>query len=118
MFVHYSKVVCSRRQIDRSGRNLRPGVIDYFEEQNITVNGQSVPCILATVRWFQSHPSWNWNLELGAPVEVRCKDIFELEGGATFIPVKRLHGKFIPTFDIIERENVLVFCPLPCKLHC
>ena len=102
-------------KIDRSGGDLRPGVIDYFLEQNITVNGQSVPCILATVQWFQSHPSRNC---LGAPVEMWCKDLFELEGGATFIPVKRLHGKFIPTFDIIQGGNVLVVCPLPRKLHC
>ena len=102
-------------KIDSSGLDLRPGVIDYFMEQNIRVNGQSVSCILAVVRWFQSHPS---RICLGAPLEVWCKDLFELEGGATFIPVKRLHTKFIPAFDIIQRESVLVVCPLPRKLYC
>lgn len=61
-------------KIDSARCDLRPGIIDYFLEQNITANGQSVPCILATLRWFQSHPSQNC---LGAPVEVWCKDLFE-----------------------------------------
>ena len=82
----------------------------YASRSCSSVNGQSASCIFATVRWFQSHPSRNC---LGAPV-----DLSELEGGATFIPVKRLHGKFITTFDNIQRDNVLVVCPLPRKLHC
>ena len=92
-----------------------PGIIQFFMEQTIKVNGQPVPCILAFVRWFQSHPSRH---SLGAPVEVWCKDLFELEGEATFIPVKRVHGRFVPVFGVIQREHVLVVCPLPRKLHC
>ena len=102
-------------KIDTSGHDLRPGVIEFFMEQIIRVNGQSVRCILAVVQWFQSHPS---RYLLGAPVEVWCKDLFELEGGATFVPVKRLHGRFVPIFDVIQRENVMVVCPLARKLHC
>lgn len=55
--------------------------------------GGSNPILLGTV--------WELLWKCGA-------DLFELEGGATFIPLKRLHGKFIPTFDIIQHENVLV----------
>ena len=54
-------------KIDTSGSDLRPGIIQFFMEQTIQVNGQPVPCILAFVRWFQSHPS---RYSLGAPVEV------------------------------------------------
>ncbi|KAK2555218.1 hypothetical protein P5673_023197 [Acropora cervicornis] len=43
-----------------------------------------------------AHPS---RYSLGAPVEVWCKDIFECEGGASFRPVQRIHGKFIPAND-------------------
>ena len=102
-------------KIDTSGSDLRPGIIQFFMEQTIQVNGQPVPCILAFLRWFQSHPS---RYSLGAPVEVWCKDLFELEGEATFIPVKRVHGRFVPVFGVIQREHVLVVCPLPRKLHC
>ena len=59
--------------IDSSGGDLRPGVVDYFMKQNVKVSGQYVACILASVRWFQEHPSRH---SLGAPVEVWCKDPF------------------------------------------
>lgn len=42
--------------IDTSGSDLRPGVIDYFIKQNVSVNGHYETCILAAVRWFQEHP--------------------------------------------------------------
>ena len=51
-------------------------------------------------------------------MEVWCKDLFELEGEATFIPVKRVRGRFAPVFGVIQREHVLVVCPLPRKLRC
>ena len=101
--------------IDSSGADLRPGVVDFFMKQNVIVNGQYLSCILASVHWFQAHPSRH---ALGAPVEVWCKDLFEPEGNASFIPVQRIHGKFIPALDIVEGENVLVVCPLPRKLQC
>lgn len=65
-------------------------------EQIIKINGQSVRCLLAVVRWFQSHPSRHL---LGAPVELWYKDLFELEGAATFVQVKRLHGR-LPNAEI------------------
>ena len=102
-------------KIDCFGSDLRPGVIDYFMKQNIVVDGRYVQCIMAAVSWFQPHPARHL---LGVPVEVWCKDLFEMEGEATFIPVQRIHGKFIPAFDIVERERVLVVCPLPRKLQC
>lgn len=101
--------------IDTSGADLRPGVIDYFMKQNVQVNGHYVTSVLASVRWFQAHPS---RYSLGAPVEVWCKDLFEPEGESTFIPIQRISGKFIPAIDILQDEHVLVVCPLTCKLQC
>ena len=101
--------------IDTSGSDLRPGVIDYFLKQNIKLENQYVTCILAAVRWFQSHPDRH---SIGAPVEVWCKNLFELEGEATFIPIQRIHAKFVPAVDIVKGENVLVVCPLVRKLQC
>ena len=94
---------------------MRPGVIDYFMKQNVQVNGHYVTSVLASVRWFQAHPS---RYSLGAPVEVWCKDLFEPEGESTFIPIQRISGKFIPAIDILQDEHVLVVCPLTRKLQC
>ena len=38
--------------------------------------------------------------------------------GSEVISVKRVHGMFVPVFGVIQREHVLVVCPLPRKLHC
>ena len=102
-------------KIDSSGADLRPGIIDFFIEQNIKINGQIVCCLLAGVRWLQSHPLRH---AIGAPVDVWCKDLYELEGGASFVPVQRLHGKFIPAFDIIQHEHVYssLSCPTQTPL--
>ena len=91
--------------IDTSGSDLRTGVIDYFIKQNVRVNGQYLCCNLAAVRWFQAHPSRHC---LGAPVEVWCKGLIETEGEASFIPIQRIHGKFIPAIDMVQREHVHV----------
>ena len=34
-------------RIDTSGSDLRPGVINYFMKQNVSVNGHYVTCVLA-----------------------------------------------------------------------
>ena len=79
--------------IDTSVSDLRSGMIDYFVKQNIKVGNQYVTCILAAINWFQSHPDRHL---IGAPAEVWCKDLFEVEGQATFIPTQRICGKFVP----------------------
>lgn len=79
------------------------------------MNYQCVTCILVPAHWFQSHPTSH---SMGAPVEVRCKDLFEPDSEASFIPIQRNHGKFIPAFNVVQDENVLLVCPLMCKLQC
>lgn len=102
-------------QIDISGVNVRPGVIQQIFKQNIEVNGRHETFIIAEVRWFKEHPSRH---AIGAPVEVWCKDIFEIEGPASFIPIQRIQSQFVPAFDIVKKESVLISCPLPSKMQC
>ena len=102
-------------RIDTTGTDLRPGVVDYFIRQNIEVNDSVVTCIFAAVRWFQEHPLRH---NLGAPSEIWCKTMFEMDGAANFVPIQRIHSRFIPAFDTIQRECVLVVCPVPRKLQC
>ena len=52
-------------------------------------------------------------MKIGAPHEVWCKGLFELEGSASFIPVQRIYSKFIPAYDTVDREQVLVVCQIP-----
>ena len=98
--------------IDKSGKDLRPGVVNYFIRQNIKVNGQYLACLLAEVSWFQEHPSRD---AVGGTAEVWCRKIFELDGSAS---IQRVHCKFIPVIDTVKNERVPVACPLPRKLLC
>ena len=43
------------------------------------------------------------------------RTFFELDGTAMFMPVERIHCKFVPALDILQNEQVLVVCPLPRK---
>ena len=37
-------------EIDLSGNDLRPGIVDYYMKQNVKVNNEYVTCVLASVR--------------------------------------------------------------------
>lgn len=102
-------------RIDTSGTNIRPGVIEHFIRQNVEVDGHWKSYILAEVKWFHPHNSRH---AIGAPVEVWCRDHYEMEGPADFIPLQRIHSKFVPAFEVLENETVLVVCPMPRKLQC
>jgi hypothetical protein len=91
--------------IDRAGTDLRPGVIDYILEQSIEVNGNRVKCILAAVRWFSVHPQRH---KLESPTEVWCRNVWELDGCASFIPVQRIFCRFVPVYDVVDGERVLI----------
>jgi len=101
-------------KIDRSGLELRPGIIRYFVKQNFKVRGEYISCVFAAVHWFQEHPARKL---LGPPVEVWCKDLFEMDGPANFIPVQRIHQKFVPASDKVQGEQLLVVCPLPQRIQ-
>lgn len=101
--------------VDSNGIDLRPGVVDYYLQQIVEVNDQRFTCVMAAVRWFTVHPQRH---KLGAPTEVWCRRIFELEGSASFIPVQRIFCRFVPAYDVIDGERVLVVCPVPRKFQC
>ena len=75
-------------RIDVAGLDLWPGMVSYYLLHNIEIGDQNVTCVLAAVRWFSKHPQ---RMKLGAPAEVWCRSIFELEGSASFIPVQRIY---------------------------
>ncbi|XP_028416158.1 uncharacterized protein LOC114539750 [Dendronephthya gigantea] len=101
--------------IDKAGTDLRPGVIDYILEQSIEVNDNRVKCILAAVRWFSVHPQRH---KLGSPTEVWCRNVWELDGCASFIPVQRIFCRFFLVYDVVDGERVLIVCPVPRKFQC
>ncbi|XP_020894762.2 uncharacterized protein LOC110233779 [Exaiptasia diaphana] len=101
-------------RVDTSGANVRPGVVQQFIRQNVMVDGHHSTYILAEVKWYQQHPKRH---KLGVPIEVWCRD-FDCEGPANFIPLQRLYGKFVPAYQVIDHETVLVVCPMTKHLQC
>ena len=102
---------------DRNGRIdasfFRPGVISHFIKHSVSIGGTFKPLYFAVVDWFESHPSKGL---LGDPIELWCHYLHEAFGPASFLPVQRIHSKFVGTKDIFDEETLLVVMPLPQKV--
>ena len=97
---------------------LRPGRVSYFMEHTFEIGGERVSHILAVVRWYKKAeldqspfnitPLRSWfNRSIG-------------HSAASFIPVQRIHSKFIHKFidDAADHigERKFVACPVLRKL--
>lgn len=100
--------------IETDSFDLRPGVIDFFLKQTIKIDGKQESLCMAKVRWFQRHPERH---RIGRPHEIWCRNLFEMEGPCTFIPIQRIHSQFVAAYDVIDKERVLIVCPLQRKLY-
>ena len=100
----------------------RPAVIEYFMKHCVEIkhmNGEltSETYLLACVSWFQRHEKRN---TLHSPMEVWCRNVFEEDGPASFLPVGRISCRFCPiegevTLAGTQKEKVLVVNPLQQK---
>ena len=92
---------------------LRPACISYFIKHSVMVSGSFRAHYFAVVRWFEHHPSRNL---LGDPVELWCHDLYESLGPASYLPVQRIHTKFVAAKDKFNEETLLVVMPLQQKV--
>lgn len=49
-------------------------------------------------------------------LEQQLRNIVELEGSTSFIPVQRIFCRFVPAYDVIDEEHVLVVCSVPSQI--
>lgn len=101
--------------VDTSASEPRAGCVKFYLRQNVCVAGEYKPFLLAYVMWYQNHPDKDY---FGQPLQVCCKDLFEQLGPATFLPVQRIQSKFVPAFQRVKGEDVLVVCPMTRKIAC
>ena len=92
---------------------LRPGVISHYFKHSVSVGGSFKPHYFAVVDWFEPHPSKGL---LGNPIELWCSDLHEVFGPASFLPVQRVHSKFVGAKNKFNEETLLVVMPLPQKV--
>ena len=104
-------------QIDMSGLHLRPGQIEYFIYMHVPFTNEKErrPVVFAKTKWFKKHPQRNHYDSTS--VSVWCRDLFEPNGPADFIPVLRLSGKFISGFTKIDRESVRVVIAQASRIY-
>ena len=88
----------------------RPGKVEHYILHNPIINGVCKPHLLAKVKWYQGvHVEARQSY--GKPVELWCKDLYEIEGPATYIPVQRFRCKFIAASGSYRRETVMLVTP-------
>lgn len=90
---------------------LRPASASFYFKHSVKVQGSYIPHYFAFVSWFEEHPSKNI---IGDPVQVWCK-IPEQLGPASFLPVQRIHSKFVAGEGDVAGEEVLFVMPLQQK---
>lgn len=88
----------------------RPGQIVNIILHNVLIDDKSCVHILAQVRWF-AKPSENVLKYYGKPVEAWLRDVYDVEGPSTYIPVQRIKSKFVYAYDRVGGNNVIVVMP-------
>lgn len=121
-FSHTSNILASwcgdNGDIDATGLHIRPGCVLYYLQMHVTLGSDShglKPVCLAKVQWYQRHLSRDFFKSQHATVWV--KNLFELEGPASFIPVQRIHGRCLSGFVKIDREPVRVIVPIVSHIY-
>lgn len=100
-------------RIEMNASEPRAGCVKFYMRQNVCIGGEYRCFLLAYVMWYESHPEQCY---FGQPLKVCCKDQFEQLGTASFLPVQRIKSKFVPAFQKVKGENVLVVCPISRKI--
>lgn len=103
---------CGRSAAIDDSSCLRPASIAYFIKHAVQINGSMKAHIFAVVHWFEYHPS---RYLLGDPVELWCQ-LHESLGPASFLPIQRIHSKFVAAIDKFDEETLLVVMPLSQKV--
>ena len=102
---------------DQSSNTLsRPGEVAYFFRHRVKVRSsnsgvpdRSYQFHMARVNWYSKHPN---QLAYGSSVQIWCNQ-FDPFGPACFIPIHRLHARFVASKGKYEDETVMVVTPLP-----
>lgn len=99
-------------EINSRGSSPRPGQIIAFLQLYVPLqnSNERLEVVLAEVDWLQRH---GYTGPLGKPVaSVWCRNVYEPDGPATFIPVHRIWTKCIIGSQTINGEHVAVVTPV------
>lgn len=88
---------------------MRPGIIRYFIVHSVEIKGQQSIHAFAVVNWLKSSEQ---DLGYGNPLSVWFAKDFEYAGAAVFLPVQRIHSKFLCADKLYSGQKYLVISPI------
>ena len=91
-----------------------PGIIDFVLHHNLIIGEIIRPHLIIKVFWYTSKPGFkNY---CGPLVEVWSRDICDVEGDSSFVPIQRVHSKFVVCTGVVRNKKVVFVCPVNKRL--
>ena len=88
---------------------MRPGIVRYFMVHSMEIKGKQNIHAFAVVNWLKSSEQ---DLGFGNPLSVWLPDKFEHGGPAVFLPVQRIHSKFLFVDKLYSGQRYLICSPI------
>ena len=92
-----------------------PEVIDFVLLHNLIVDDVIRPHLLLKVFWYA--PKFGLKSYCGPPVEVWSRDIYDVEGESSFMPIRRIYSKFVESTGVVRNKKVVFVCPVHKKIN-
>lgn len=107
----YARIIaswCDNNEIINPGM-MRPGIIRYFIIHSLEIKGQQNIHAFAVVDWLKSSEQ---DIGYGNPLSVWFAKEFENAGPAVFLPVQRIHSKFLYADRLYCGQKYIVISPI------
>ena len=107
----YARIIaswCDKDGVVRPGM-LRPGIIRYFIVHSLEIEGCQKSHAFAVVNWLKSSDE---DFGFGNPLSVWRANDFEHSGPAVFLPVQRIHCKFLSADKVNSGQTYLIVSPI------
>ena len=108
---HHVPYVYANYNSEDEPLDLRPAKVIFYMQHHIILDSSNPPQphVFAVVCWPQIHPSRG---QIGKPVEVWCKDLYEPDINKRFLPLSKIHSRLAIAHETVLMEKVLVTIPL------
>ena len=88
---------------------MRAGIIRYFMVHSVEIKGKQAIHTFAVVNWLKSSEQ---DLGFGNPLSVWLPNNIEHGGPAVFLPVQRIHSKFLFVDKLYSGQRYLICSPI------
>ena len=87
---------------------MRPGIIRYFIVHSVEIHKKQCVHVFAVVNWLKSTEQ---DFGFGNPLSVWHAKNFENAGPSVFLPVQRIHSKFLSADKLLSGQQYLIVSP-------